>query len=73
MRRDLGTAAEAGIAAFKWRAEWLELGKQEEVLSLCCVIKELPQGRGQAHSVRQKSSGLKPLLGLEPGEGDAYV
>lgn len=34
MRRDLGRVAEAGTAAFQWRAEGLELGKQEEVVSL---------------------------------------
>lgn len=42
MRRDLGTVAEASIATFQWRAEGMELGKQEEVVSLSCVIKELP-------------------------------
>lgn len=34
MRRYLGTVAEAGIATFQWRTEGLELGKQEEVVSL---------------------------------------
>lgn len=71
MRRDLRTVAEADIATFKWRAVWLELGKKGEVLMLCCVIKELPQRKG--HGVRQKSRCLKQLLGLEPGEGHAYV
>ena len=71
IRRDLGTVAETGISTFQWRAEWMELGKREEALSLCCVVKELPQGK--RHRVRRKSRGLKQLLGLEPGEGDAYI
>lgn len=52
-RADVGRMrrpAEAGIAASKRRAEWLEPGKREEVPALCWVMKGLPQGTGQTHT-----------------------
>lgn len=52
MRRDIATAAEAGIAAFKGRAGWLERGKWEEVLAVV-LLRGCPRERAR-HTEEQR-------------------